>query len=73
MQSPKGAEAVALSRPHVVCAYPVIKGAHSTTDGDKEERGRRGLTAEEWAEEMGAARFTLAHDVKFDLIKKKSV
>ncbi len=65
------AEAVALCRPQVVCAYPAIRGAHSTADGDKEERGRRGLTAEEWFEEMDAARLTLAHDMKLDLIKKE--
>jgi len=65
------AEAVVLYRPQVVCDFSAIRGAHSTADGDKEERGRRGLTAEEWVEEMDAARLTLAHDMKLDLIKKE--
>jgi hypothetical protein len=50
--------------------YPAIRGAHSAADADKEERDRWGLTAEEWAEEMDAARLALAHDMKLDLIKK---
>jgi hypothetical protein len=55
---------------HETKPYPAIRGAHSAADADKEERDRRGLTAEEWVEEMDAARLALAHDMKLYLIKK---
>jgi hypothetical protein len=50
--------------------YPAIRGAHSAADADNEECDGWGLTAEEWAEEMDAARLALAHDMKLDLIKR---
>jgi len=50
--------------------YPAIRRAHSPDDADKDECERWNLTAEEWAEEMDAARIALAHDMKLDLIKK---
>lgn len=50
--------------------YPEIKRAHSADDADKAECERWDLTAEQWAEEMDAARIALAHDMKLDLIKK---
>lgn len=50
--------------------YPAIRAAHSAADAGKAECDQWGLTAEEWVEEMDAARFALAHDMKLDLIKK---
>lgn len=50
--------------------YPEIRRAHSADDADKEECERWGLTSEQWAEELDAARIALAHDMKLDLIKK---
>jgi hypothetical protein len=50
--------------------YPVIKRAKTASDADKAECEKWGLTAEEWAEEMAAARIALAHDMKLDLITK---
>ena len=50
--------------------YPAIKRAKTAADADKAECEKWGLTADEWAEEMSAARIALAHDMKLDLIMK---
>ncbi len=50
--------------------YPAIKRAKTPADADKAECEKWGLTADEWAEEMAAARIALAHDMKLDLIMK---
>ena len=50
--------------------YPAIRSAHSATNADKQECQKWGLSADDWVEEMDAARIALAHDMKLDLIKK---
>lgn len=50
--------------------YPLIKRACTPADAVEPECQKWGLTSEEWAEEMAAARIALAHDMKLDLIKE---
>lgn len=50
--------------------YPEIRKDHTPADADKAECEKWQLTRQEWAEEMNAARYAMAHDMKLDLIKE---
>lgn len=51
-------------------SYPEIRKDHARADADKAECEKWGLTPDEWAEEMNAARLAMAHDMKLDLIQE---
>ena len=51
-------------------SYPDIKSAYTAANADPEECEQWNLSAEEWVEEMDAARLALAHDMKLDLARK---
>jgi len=50
--------------------YPVVRTRHSADDARASECTEWGLTPEEWAEEMSAARLAMAHGMKLDLIQE---
>jgi len=50
--------------------YPVVKAVHTAADAQKAECEEWGMTADQWVEEMAAARVAMAHDMKLDLIKE---
>lgn len=50
--------------------YPLVKKVCTSADAGKAECEKWGLTSDEWAEEMAAARIAIAHDMKLDLIKE---
>lgn len=50
--------------------YPILKRENSAADADRADCEKWGLTADEWAEQMAAARIAMAHDMKLDLLKE---
>lgn len=51
-------------------SYPAVRAPHAPAEADKPECEKWDLTPEEWSEQMAITRWSVAHDMKLDLIKE---